>query len=152
MYKTFMGTVLVVSIIASRVHAAPEGYVRGQEQKSVEVQQEAPLPKPAEAQQEAPLPKPTDAQQEAPVPKPAEVLQLNEVSVKLDKNKLAMNSKDKIEKDEKPEYAESEIEKLTLQVSADLYGLLELPYDLWCRITSVACMHNACKLVHAWSS
>ena len=146
MFKTLIGTVLVVSIIASRVHAAPEGYVRGQENKPLEVQQEAPLPKPAEAQQEAPLPKPAEAQQEAPLPKPAEVqqeaplpkpaevqqeaplpkpadAQLKDVS---DKNELAMNSNDKIEKDElhmKSKYAnlESEIAKITnTEVSADL--------------------------------
>ena len=128
MYKTLIGTVLVVSIIASRIHAAPEGYVGGQENKPLEAQQQPPSPKPAEVQQEAPSPKPAEAQQNAPLPKPTEQ-QLKEVSVKVEKNELAINSKDKIEKDElhmKSEYAnrESEIAKFSqntnIKVSADL--------------------------------
>ena len=146
MFKTLLiRTVLVVSSIIANVHAAPDG---GQEQKHLDVQQQPPLPKPAEVQQQPPLPKPAEVQAEG-LPNPAEVqaealpkpaeeqqvppptkpadVQLKDVSVKVEKNELAMNSNEKndkvasiekIEKDElhmKSEYAnlESEIVELS---------------------------------------
>ena len=149
MYKTLIGTVLAVSVIASCVHAAPEGYVGGQENKPLEAQQQPPSPKPAEAQQQPPSPKPAEAQQQPPSPKPAEA-QLKDDLVKVEKNELAMNSKDKIEKDElhmKSEYAnlESEIEKFSqntnTKVSADLIFA-----SSWCHLMIKGLLHAQWKL------